>query len=381
MSRTLVVTNDFPTRRGGIEGFVFALCGQLNSDEVVVYTAAMPGADEFDAQVRFEVVRDRSRVLLPTRRVARGAQRVLRTRGCDRVLFGASAPLGLLAPGLRSAGAEQCVALTHGHETWWATVPGARSAMRRIGDGCDTLTYVSRWCRDQIARALSPDARSRMRRLAPGVDNQRFAPGCGGDEVRDRLGIKSDAPVVVCAARMVARKGQDTLLRAWPLVLAAVPGAVLLLVGDGAYRRNVSRLSAKQGVRDNVVFAGSVAWSDMPAYFDAGDVFAMPSRTRLGGLEPEALGIVFLEAAACGLPVVVGDSGGASDAVRHEETGFLVDPRAPAAVASAVVRLLQDRELATGMGSAGRAWVSSEWTWSGSGTRLRALLAGRDPDA
>jgi phosphatidylinositol alpha-1,6-mannosyltransferase len=107
----------------------------------------------------------------------------------------------------------------------------------------------------------------------------------------------------------------------------------------------------------------------------------MPSRTRLGGLEPEALGIVFLEAAACGLPVIVGDSGGASDAVRHMETGFLVDPRDPAAVASALVRLLQDGEMAAGMGSAGRAWVSAEWTWPGSGARLKALLAGKDPDA
>jgi phosphatidylinositol alpha-1,6-mannosyltransferase len=381
MSRTLVVTNDFPTRRGGIEGFVFALCGQLNPDEVVVYTAAMPGAAEFDAALEFEVVRDRSRMLLPTGRVVRRVQEVLCTRGCDRVLFGASAPLGLLAPALRRAGAEHCVALTHGHETWWATVPGTRSALRRIGDACDTLTYVSRWCAERIGRALSADARSRMRRLAPGVDCQRFAPGCGGDEVRDRLGIAPDDPVVVSVARMVARKGQDTLVRAWPSVLAKVPRAVLLLIGDGPNRRNVERLSDRRGVRDNVVFAGSVPWAETPAYFDAGDVFAMPSRTRRGGLEPEALGIVFLEAAACGLPVVVGDSGGSPDAVRHEETGLLVDAQNRSAVASALVRLLSDQHLAVRMGSAGRAWVSSEWTWHSSGTRLKSLLAGKDPDA
>jgi phosphatidyl-myo-inositol dimannoside synthase len=380
MSRTLVVTNDFPTRRGGIEAFVFALCGQLDYHDVVVYTASMQGGAEFDRELGFEVVRDRSRVLLPTGRVGRQAQGLLRTRGCDRVLFGASAPLGLLAPRLRSAGAKHCVALTHGHETWWASVPCARSAMRRIGDGCDTLTYVSTWCRDQVARALSPYARSRLRRLTPGVDSQRFSPGCGGDMVRSRLGIHENARVVVCAARMIARKGQDTLVRAWPLVLRAVPEAVLLLVGDGSYRRKIERLSSTPGVRDSVVFAGSVPWAEMPAYFDAGDVFAMPSRTRLAGLEPEALGIVFLEAAACGLPVVVGDSGGACDAVRHEETGFVVDPRDPAVVASRVIRLLQDRELAARMGSAGRTWVGSEWTWPVSGMRLKALLDGRDPD-
>jgi phosphatidyl-myo-inositol dimannoside synthase len=381
VSRTLVVTNDFPTRRGGIESFVFALCGQLNPEQVVVFTAAMPGAADFDAGLAFEVVRDQSRILLPTPRVARRAQDVLQTRGCDQVLFGSSAPLGLLAPGLRSAGAQHCVALTHGHETWWATVPGARSAMRRIGDACDTLTYVSRWCGDRVSRALSADARSRMRRLAPGVDSQRFTPGCGGDEVRDRLGIPRQDPVVVCVARMVARKGQDTLVRAWPLVLQAVPRAVLLLVGDGRHRQRVERLADKRGVRHTVVLAGSVPWAEIPAFLDAGDVFAMPSRTRLGGLEPEALGIVFLEAAACGLPVVVGDSGGSPDAVRHDETGLLVDPRDPAAVARTLVRLLMDRDLAARMGSAGRAWVGTEWTWHNTGARLMSLLAGKDPDA
>jgi phosphatidyl-myo-inositol dimannoside synthase len=348
---------------------------------VVVYTAAMPGAAAFDMALGFEVVRDRSTVLLPTGRLARRVQEVLRSRGCDRVLFGASAPLGLLAGSLRAAGAEHCVGLTHGHETWWATVPVARSAMRRIGDGCDTLTYVSRWCGDRVARALSPLARGQMRRLAPGVDSDRFAPGCGGARVRDRLGIKRDDLVVVCAARMVARKGQDTLVRAWPLVLEEVPTAVLLLVGDGPYRKQVAQLVESRGVRDTVVFAGSVPWADMPAHIDAGNAFAMPSRTRLGGLEPEALGIVFLEAAACGLPVVVGDSGGAPDAVRHEETGFVVDPRDPSAVASALVRLLLKPEQAAVMGSAGRAWVTSEWTWPGAGKRLQALLAGQDPDA
>jgi phosphatidylinositol alpha-1,6-mannosyltransferase len=273
------------------------------------------------------------------------------------------------------------VALTHGHETWWATVPGTRSALRRIGDACDTLTYVSRWCAERVGRALSADARSRMRRLAPGVDSQRFAPACGGDEVRAGLGIAAEDPVVVSVARMVARKGQDTLVRAWPSVLVEMPRAVLLLIGDGPNRQRVERLSDRLGVRDNVVFAGSVPWVETPAYFDAGNVFAMPSRTRRGGLEPEALGIVFLEAAACGLPVVVGESGGSPDAVRHEETGLLVDARNPSAVASALVLLLSDQHRAVRMGSAGRAWVRSEWTWHSSGSRLKSLLAGKDPDA
>ena len=216
--------------------------------------------------------------------------------GCDRVLFGSSVPLGLLAPALRRAGARRVVALTHGHEVWWARTPGARQLLRRVGDSRDALTYVSEWCREHIEPALSPAARARMTRLSPGVDPDRFHPGCGGDAVRRRLGVSATAPVVVCTARMVRRKGQDSLVRAWPDVLRAHPDAVLLLVGDGPDRGRVERLVDEAGVRGSVVLTGSVPWQQVPAYTDAGDVFAMPCRTRLAGLEPEAWGIVLLEA-------------------------------------------------------------------------------------
>ena len=164
MSRVLVVTNDFPTRRGGIESFVLALCERMPRDEVVVYTASMPGDAEFDRTLNFPVYRDPSRILLPTPAVARRVATVFRDEGCDRVVYGASAPLGLLAPSLRRAGAVRQVALTHGHEVWWARVPIARSLLRRIGDNVDVMTYVSEWCRDRIAPALSPAVAARIRR-------------------------------------------------------------------------------------------------------------------------------------------------------------------------------------------------------------------------
>lgn len=317
MGRVLVVTNDFPTRRGGIETFVLSLCEQMDPEDVVVYTASMPGDREYDATLPFPVYRDPAGTLLPTPAVGRRVARVMRRHGCDEVLFGASAPLGLLGRRLRRAGARRIVALTHGHEVWWARVPVTRRLLRRIGDSVDVMTYVSEWCRQQIAPALSPAAVERMERLSPGVDTGRFFPGCGGAEVRERLGIAAHAPVVVCTARMVRRKGQDTLVRAWPAVLREVPDAVLLLVGDGPARKRVERMVRRRGITDSVVLTGSVPWSEIPAYTDAGDVFAMPCRTRLFGLEAEAFGIVFLEAAACGLPVIGGDSGGAPEVVRE----------------------------------------------------------------
>jgi phosphatidylinositol alpha-1,6-mannosyltransferase len=380
MGRTLVVTNDFPTRRGGIEAFVLALCELLPPDEVVVYTASMPGDAAFDAGLPFEVVRDHASRLLPTHRVSQAAARLVVSRDCDSVLFGASAPLGLLAPALRRAGAGRLIGLTHGHETWWARAPAARSMMRRIGEGCDTLTYVSTWCRDRIAPALTPSAASQMRRLVPGVDTDRFAPGRGGLALRSSLGIDAAAPVVVCAARMVARKGQDTLVRTWPRVVGQLPRARLLLAGDGPHRGVVEQMVEDLPVRGSVVLTGGVPWEQMPAYFDAGDVFAMPCRTRRAGLEPEALGMVFLEAQACGLPVVVGDSGGAPETVEVGETGFVVDPNDPAAIANCLLELLMHPSRVEAMGERGRSWIRREWTWQVTAARLSALLAGTDPD-
>ncbi|MFI5731393.1 glycosyltransferase family 4 protein [Kribbella sp. NPDC051587] len=361
----LVVTNDFPPRQGGIETFVRSLCDQL--PDLVVYTSDEPGAAEYDAMLPFPVIRDRTTMLLPTPRITRRAVALMVEYGADRVLFGAAAPLGLMGPALRRAGAHRIVALSHGHETWWATVPGTRQALRRIADAADTLTTVSTWCADQIAPALSPTAVRRMHRLSPGVDTQRFYPGCGGEQA-------SRGPRVVCVSRLVARKGQDTLIRAWPRVLAAVPNATLLLVGGGPDRSRLEQLAAATGVQASVVFTGPVAWADIPPYLDAADVFAMPTRTRRFGFEPEALGIVTLEASATGLPVVIGDSGGTPDTVRHGETGYLVDPYNPTAVAVRLIELLSDPAEAQRMGEAGRRWVTDEWSWERAGATLRELL-------
>lgn len=370
------MTNDFPTRQGGIEAFVLALCQRLPPAEVVVYTASMPGDRAYDSTLPFPVVRDPATRLLPTPAVARRTSEVLRAETCDRVLFGAAAPLGLLAASLRRAGAERLVGLTHGHETWWARVPGADRALRRIGAETDALTYLGEYTRRLIAGALAPQDAARMVRLTPGVDVETFAPGTGGEVVRKQLGIGPDQPVVVCVARLTERKGQDTLIRAWPHVRREVPEALLLVVGDGPHREALERLAYSTGAREQVVFVGAVPWADIPPYFDAGNVFAMPCRTRLGGLEPEALGIVFLEAQASGLPVIVGDSGGASDAVLHGETGYVVDPYNPVAVAAKLVPLLSDVERARAMGERGRSWVRDEWSWDASVATLRALLLG-----
>jgi phosphatidylinositol alpha-1,6-mannosyltransferase len=371
-----VVTNDFPPRTGGIESFVLAMAQRMPADQVVVHTARQPGDHEFDARLPFPVVRDRAGVLVPTPQLARRAAQVARAEGCDRVWFGAAAPLGLMAPVLRRAGVERAVATTHGHEVWWASVPVTRPLLRRIGEVNDVVTYLGEFCRSRIAAALTPEARSRMVRLTPGVDDDMFRPGVGRAQVREQLRL-GDRPVVVCVSRMVARKGQDVLVQALPLIRRQVPDAVLLLVGDGPHRPQVERLVDSLGLREHVVLAGQVPWESTPAYYAAGDVFCMPTRTRRGGLEPEALGICYLEAAASGLPVVAGDSGGAPDAVLDGENGYVVPGRDVEAVADRCARLLTDPGLAREFGSRGREWVAAVWRWDDLAVRLQRLLAGQ----
>ncbi|MBB5115333.1 glycosyltransferase family 4 protein [Micromonospora echinospora] len=374
MSRTLLITNDFPPRPGGIQSFVHNLAVRQPPGSVVVYASSWRGAEKFDADQPFEVVRERTRVLLPTPLIARRAARLARAYDCDTVWFGAAAPLGLLATGLRRrAGIRRAVALTHGHEVGWAALPGARSALRRIGRGVDVTTYLGEYTRTRLARVL--DGLTELRRLAPGVDVETYHPDVDGKEVRKRLGL-ADRPVVVCVSRLVPRKGQDMLIRALPEIRRRVPGAALLVVGGGPYRSTLEKLARQTGLEHDVVFTGSVPSDALPAHYAAGDVYAMPCRTRNRGLDVEGLGIVYLEAGATGLPVVAGDSGGAPDAVRDGETGFVVSGRDVAQLADGVATLLADRDLARQFGAAGRAWVEREWRWETQAQRMAALLAG-----
>jgi phosphatidyl-myo-inositol dimannoside synthase len=378
--KVLIVSNDFPPRRGGIQSFVHALASRMPAGSVVVYAPSWDGAAAFDARQPFPVIRHPTSLMLPVPTVGRRAARILREHDCDTVLFGAAAPLGLLTPSLRRAGARRVVAITHGHEAGWAALPGARASLRRIGDHVDVLTYLGEYFRVRLARALSAAAAARMVRLAPGVDNGAFRPGVGGDEIRERLGL-GNRPVVVCVSRMVPRKGQDTLIRAWPQVLAAATGAgaggpVLLLVGDGPYRAELERLAQRTGVSRSVVFTGAVPLAELPAHYAAGNVFAMPCRTRRGGLDVEGLGIVYLEASASGLPVVGGDSGGAPDAILDGETGYVVPGRDTGEVASRIAELLADPAGAAAMGEKGAAWVDREWRWDLVAERLWQILSG-----
>ncbi|MDT4934458.1 MAG: phosphatidyl-myo-inositol dimannoside synthase [Pseudonocardiales bacterium] len=373
MRKTLVVTNDFPPRQGGIQSFVHELTSRQPAGSVVVYASDHAGSAEFDAAQPFPVVRHPTGLLVPTPAARARIVTTLREHGCTAAWFGASAPLGLLAPSLRAAGAERIVASTHGHEVGWAALPGGRQALRRIGASCDVITYLGEYTRRRVAGAFGP--RAVLRQLPPGVDVDTFHPDVDGSAVRARHGL-TGRQVIVCVSRLVPRKGQDSLIRALPAVRRAVPDAALLLVGRGRYHDDLAALARRVGVAEHVVLTGGVPSAELPAHYAAGDVFAMPCRTRRAGMDVEGLGIVYLEASAVGLPVVAGDSGGASDAVREGETGYVVPGRDEAALVGRLVSLLQDPEQRTRMGKAGRAWVERDWRWDVLAARLTELLQG-----
>jgi phosphatidylinositol alpha-1,6-mannosyltransferase len=376
MDKTLIVTNDFPPRPGGIQSFVHNMALRLDPGQVVVYASTWKdgaAVARFDAEQPFPVVRDRTKLLLPTRRVTRKATALLRRHGCSSVWFGAAAPLGLMAPALREAGARRLVGTTHGHEAGWAQLPASRQLLRRIGEGTDTLTYLGEYTRSRIAPALTPQAAARMVQLPPGVDEKTFHPSSGGAVVRARLGL-ADRPVVVCVSRLVPRKGQDTLILAMPRILREVPDTALLIVGGGPHRSELESLARRTGVSAAVRFTGPVPAAELPGHYGAGDVFAMPCRTRRGGLDVEGLGIVYLEASATGLPVVAGDSGGAPDAVLDGETGWVVPGGSPEQSAERVLTLLRDPDLRRRMGERGRRWIEESWRWDLLADRLRGLL-------
>jgi phosphatidylinositol alpha-1,6-mannosyltransferase len=376
-SPILCITNDFGPRAGGIETFIIGLIERMPKNSVIVYTSSQKDSEPFDRawseNYGVEVIRDKSTILLPSFRVGRAVRRIARERQITRAFFGAAAPLALLAQGLRRAGVTRIVSLTHGHEVWWAKLWPFSFAIHRIGAGTDHLTYLGNYTKSEISRALSQSAQDAMVKIAPGIDTNHFAPQSNSAALRDELGL-THKKVIVSVGRLVHRKGQDTLIEALPEILMHIPDAHLLFIGEGPYKDYLVKRAAELQLSHAVTFIGRIQYEDLPRYICVGDIFAMPSRSRLAGLEVEGLGIVYLEASACGLAVIGGKSGGAPDAVLEAETGFSVDGTSPHEVAEAAVTLLQDPVLASGMGSRGRQWIIDEWQWDVWSNRFSALL-------
>jgi phosphatidylinositol alpha-1,6-mannosyltransferase len=372
----LFVTNDFGPRAGGIETFIIGLIQRRPFGSTIVYTSFQDNSELYDTEwmthYGVRVIRDRAKILLPTPRVVAQLRAVIKEEGITTAAFGAAAPLGLLSASMKRAGVTRTVALTHGHEVWWAKVFPFNLLLRRIGSTVDVLTYLGDFTRAAISKGISPKAQRAMAKIAPGIDVDHFIP-TDASALRESLGI-TKKKVIVSVGRLVHRKGQDCLIEAMPHILSSVPDAHLLLIGQGPYLEHLQELVCKYRLESSVTFVGRINYEDLPMYLCAGDIFAMPSRSRLMGLEVEGLGIVYLEASSCGLPVLAGNSGGAPDAVIENTTGLIVDGTDVQQIASAAIELLKNSTAAKSMGAAGRTWIVENWRWEIWSKKFEELL-------
>ena len=380
MEKILFVTNDFPPQSGGIQTFIEGLIKELPHGCVVVHTSSFrdPDAQErYDQLLLHErgtiVVRDRQRILLPTPALRKRVAGTIHAHEIKTVVFGASVPLGLMAPTLRRAGVERIIAITHGHEVWWSKVPLFSALLRKVGRDTDHLTYLGSFTRRAISKALNEADRGKLIALPPGVDVRQFAPGVKSERLIERYEVR-DKTVILCVGRLVQRKGQDLLIKAMAQVTRKYPQAHLLIAGVGNYEARLKKLSEKLGMTEHISFLGRVPYEELPDLFRVADIFASPTRDRFGGLEVEGLGIVYLEASASGIPVIAGRSGGSPDAVQPGASGLVVDGRKVDELVNALELLLVDDAKRIAMGASGRRWMESQWSWQVIGARFRRLL-------
>ncbi|QMV84997.1 glycosyltransferase family 4 protein [Corynebacterium hindlerae] len=363
MPRVLVVTNDFPPTVGGIQSYVRDFLATLPPEEVVVFASTQdsPAAAAWDRQAPYRVIRWPHRIMLPTPGVAAEMRRLIRHEQIEVVWFAAAAPLAVLASAAKRAGATRVVASTHGHEVGWSMLPGARQVLRLIGSQCDAVTYISKYTLRRFRRAFG--RHTNFVYLPSGVDAAAFRRPVPATLDPAEL-------TVTCISRLVPRKGQDSLLAVWSQLQAKHPTARLVIVGEGPYE---SKLQKQAEGLNNVCFTGRVSDAERLRWLHASDIFAMPARTRGGGLDVEGLGIVYLEAQAAGIPVIAGDSGGAPETVTAE-SGIVVPGRDRQALENALDALLSDVQLRTRMGAAGRAHVLQHWTWEHKGADFAQVL-------
>lgn len=370
---TLVVTNDFPPRIGGIQSYLRDFIATQDPSTITVFASTQDASEarSYDAGLDYEVIRWPRSMMLPTPTTADAMAEIIKARDIDNVWFGAAAPLALMAPAARKAGASKIIASTHGHEVGWSMLPGSRQLLGKIGAEVDVLTYISQYTLRRFQRAFGKNPE--FKHLPSGVDLDIFHPATQQErhETRQRFGFKDTTPLIICISRLVPRKGQDSLLKAMPALIDARPDAHLLIVGSGRYEQKLKRLA--QGIEENVSFLGRLEFQEMLHVLAAADIFAMPARTRGGGLDVEGLGIVYLEAQASGVAVVAGTSGGAPETVTPE-TGIVVEGSDVDKLSEVLVTLLDDPIARAAMGAAGRAHVEAEWSWEIMGARLKEIL-------
>jgi phosphatidylinositol alpha-1,6-mannosyltransferase len=373
--RHLLLTNDFPPKVGGIQSYLWELWRRLPPEDVTVLTTPHPGARRWDAEQKFRVVRVREPVLLPSPLVTKRANALAAEVGAQAIIIDPALPLGLVGPSLDLPYGV----VLHGAEvTVPARLPASRNLLRRVLGHASLVIAAGGYPEAEGRRAVGPDKPfPPVALIPPGVDIEQFQPLPTIERyaARARLGLPATGPLVVSVSRLVPRKGMDTLIDAAALLRRDMPGLHVVIAGGGRDRKRLEWRISRRGAP--VRLLGKVPDADLAALYATADVFALCCRTRWAGLEQEGFGIVFVEAAAAGVPVVAGRSGGSAEAVLNGETGIVLDdPDDPAQAAQALRSLLIDADKARRMGQAGRARVEREFSYDQLSERLRQAIDG-----
>jgi len=365
----LLVTNDFPPKVGGIQTYLWELWRRLPPDGFAVLTGAHPGAAAFDAGQPYRIERIAAPVLLPTPALRRRIRELAGETGAGFLVVDPVLPLGLAAVGLGLPFAL----VAHGAEIAVpGRLPGSRAALARVARAAIGSVAAGCYVADELRRAAGAPIEVAV--VPPGVDTERFRPLEAVPAARRSFGLPEAGPLIVNVGRLVPRKGADVLIAAAARLRRAFPELTVAIAGTGRDRERLEQLARRR--RAPVRFLGRVPDDRLPALYGCADVFAAPNRSRWWGLEQEGFGIVFLEAAACGVPQLAGRSGGAPEAVDEGTTGLLVhDPTDDRQVAAALERLLGDPAARARMGDAARRRAEAEFRYDVLAARLAAYLA------
>jgi phosphatidyl-myo-inositol dimannoside synthase len=373
--RHLLVTNDFPPKVGGIQSYLWELWRRMPPGDATVLTTSYGGSETFDGAQPFRIVRTREPVLLPSPVVSRRIRRLAGQVGATGVVLDPALPLGLVGPGL---GLPYAVILHGAEVTVPGRLPASRQLLARVISGARLVIAAGGYPEAEARRAVGEGASfPEVVQVPPGVDTTRFRPLAAIDRAaaRAKLGLPAGGRLVVSVSRLVPRKGMDTLIEAAALLAPGRPDLTVAIAGSGRDRIRLERRVRHRSAP--VRLLGRVPDADLPLLYGCADVFAMCCRSRWRGLEQEGFGIVFLEAAACGVPSVAGDSGGAAEAVEDGTTGSVVlHPDDGREVAAAIGRLIDDPELASRQGQAARARAEAEFSYDLLASRLSDALAG-----
>ncbi|HEY6316316.1 MAG TPA: glycosyltransferase family 4 protein [Acidimicrobiia bacterium] len=367
MTASLLVTNDFPPKVGGIQSYLYELWRRLPPGETTVLTTPHADAAAWDARQPFRIERSRAAVLLPTRALARQVNALAAEVDAGVVFVDPMLPLGHIVARLD----RPAVVVAHGAEiSVYGRIPVTASLGRRTLRGAAGVVAAGRYAAGEAARVAGRALPTLV--IPPGVDPERFRPHDAETRraTRRRHGLDPDAPLVVGVSRLVPRKGFDVVLDA----VARLDGVHVAIIGTGRDAGRLGRHAGGLGARAHLL--GSVPQTELPSLYACADVFAMLCRDRWAGVEAEGFGIVFLEAAACGVPSVAGRSGGSSEAVLDGQTGVVIEPRDVDAARDAIGRLVRDDAWRRQLGDAAGARARGDFSYDGLAARLAPLAAG-----